>query len=130
MNPLTLEWLDKADGDFRTAGRELRARRSPNYDAVCFHAQQSAEKYLKAVLQESGLSIPKTHNLAELLGLCLQIDLAFKLLQSDLNVLDGYAVQFRYPGSTATRIEAKSAYASAGIVREALLARLGRISDM
>jgi len=51
MNPLTLEWVDKAEGDLITARREYRARKSPNYDAVCFHAQQAAEKYLKAYLQ-------------------------------------------------------------------------------
>lgn len=45
MRPATGEWVHKADGDYATAMRELRARRSPNYDAVCFHAQQCAEKY-------------------------------------------------------------------------------------
>jgi HEPN domain-containing protein len=40
MNPLTLEWIEKAEGDFATAQRELRAHKLPNYDAVCFHAQQ------------------------------------------------------------------------------------------
>ena len=29
MNPLTLEWIEKAEGDFATAGRELRARKEP-----------------------------------------------------------------------------------------------------
>lgn len=48
MNPLTLEWADKAEGDLFTAQREIRARVSPNYDAACFHSQQVAEKYLKA----------------------------------------------------------------------------------
>jgi HEPN domain-containing protein len=43
MNPLTLEWVEKAEGDFITATRELRARNAPNFDAVCFHAQQMAE---------------------------------------------------------------------------------------
>jgi HEPN domain-containing protein len=43
MNPLTLEWIEKAEGDFATAQREQRARKMPNYDAVCFHAQQCAE---------------------------------------------------------------------------------------
>ena len=47
MNPLTFEWIEKAEGDLVTTLRELRARRSPNYDASCFHAQQMAEKYLK-----------------------------------------------------------------------------------
>jgi HEPN domain-containing protein len=49
MKPTTVEWVAKAEGDFLTAGRELRARKSPNYDAVCFHAQQCAEKYLNAL---------------------------------------------------------------------------------
>jgi len=40
MKPLTHEWIAKAEGDYRTAGREWRVRRDPNYDAVCFHAQQ------------------------------------------------------------------------------------------
>ncbi len=53
MKLLTREWIDKAEGDFATASREIRVRKSPNYDAVCFHAQQCAEKYLKALLQES-----------------------------------------------------------------------------
>ncbi len=43
MKPLTREWVNKAEGDYATAGRELRARKSPNYDAACFHAQQCAE---------------------------------------------------------------------------------------
>ena len=30
MNPLTIEWVDKAEGDLTTALRELRARKSPN----------------------------------------------------------------------------------------------------
>jgi len=48
MNPIVQEWIDKAEGDWNTARREYRVRKSPNYDAVCFHSQQCAEKYLKA----------------------------------------------------------------------------------
>ena len=29
MNPLTLEWIEKAEGDFATAQREQRARKMP-----------------------------------------------------------------------------------------------------
>lgn len=39
MQLLTAEWVNKAEGDFVTATREHRARRAPNYDAACFHAQ-------------------------------------------------------------------------------------------
>ena len=40
MTPLTREWVEKAEGDFRSMNRELRARKDPNFDAACFHAQQ------------------------------------------------------------------------------------------
>lgn len=48
MKPLTQEWVNKAEADFSSAQRELRARKNPNYDAACFHAQQCVEKYIKA----------------------------------------------------------------------------------
>lgn len=87
MNPRVAEWISKAEGDFLTAGRELRARKSPNYDAVCFHAQQCAEKYLKAVLQENERNIPKIHNLIELMILSSQIQ--FTSLKPNLPLFDG-----------------------------------------
>ena len=69
MQPVTLEWIEKAEGDFRTALREMRARKQPNYDATCFHAQQCAEKYMKAFLQEKLVPVDKTHDLLRLLSL-------------------------------------------------------------
>ena len=48
MKPSTLEWVAKAEGDFRMMEREARVRKQPNYDGLCFHAQQCVEKYLKA----------------------------------------------------------------------------------
>lgn len=47
MSPLTAEWVAKAEGDLTSALRDWRARKVPNYDAACFHAQQCAEKYLR-----------------------------------------------------------------------------------
>jgi HEPN domain-containing protein len=46
MNELTEEWVNKAEGDFATAEREFAVQPAPNYDAVCFHAHQCAEKLL------------------------------------------------------------------------------------
>ena len=59
MKPLTREWVRKAEGDYATAAREMRARKSPNYDAACFHAQQCVEKYLKALPPYPGESSDK-----------------------------------------------------------------------
>ena len=125
MNPLTFEWVEKAEGDFFTAMRELRARKSPNFDAVCFHAQQMAEKYLKAVLQEYANLIPKTHSLADLMAVCMKIDPAYQMVQSDLNIMEGYAVQFRYPGQSADKLEAKTALKAARVGRAFLRIKLG-----
>lgn len=125
MNALTTEWVEKAEGDFATAGRELRARRYPNYDAACFHAQQVAEKYLKAFLQEHGRTFPKTHNLVELLEHCLVVDADFEMQRNRLIVLDRYAVRFRYPGDAADKDEASDAYRTARVVRGFLRVRLG-----
>ena len=125
MNPLTLEWVEKAEGDFITATRELRARNSPNFDAVCFHAQQMAEKYLKAILQEHANPIPKTHSLADLMALCMKINPSYQMVQSDLNILEGYAVQFRYPGQSADKLDAKATLKAAKVVRANFRNRLG-----
>ncbi len=125
MQPLTLEWVRKADGDFYTAGRELRARKEPNYDAVCFHSQQCAEKYLKAFLQENENHIPLIHNLIELMALCLPLDPSLEMMRTDLVVLERYAVRFRYPGVAADKNEALSAYSVVKVVRKFLRQKLG-----
>lgn len=125
MNPAVAEWISKAEGDFVTAGRELRARKSPNYDAVCFHCQQCAEKYLKAILQENELRIPKIHFLLELLAMILKIDGSYEFLKADLEVLEDYSVRFRYPGNFAEKDQAQAAYAAVGVVRTFVRQKLG-----
>ena len=125
MNPAVAEWVSKAEGDFVTAGRELRARKSPNYDAVCFHAQQCAEKYLKAVLQENDKRVPKIHFLLELLAMILKFDTSYEFLKADLEILEDYSVRFRYPGHFAEKGDAQSAYAAAGTTRKFIRQNLG-----
>lgn len=125
MNPLTLEWVKKAEGDLITARREYRARKFPNYDAVCFHAQQAAEKYLKAYIQESGNLFPRIHSLLELLALISKNNTGFLSIQADLNVMEGYAIQFRYPGLSANKAEAKAALLAAERVCSFVRVKLG-----
>jgi HEPN domain-containing protein len=123
MNPLASEWIAKAEGDFATARRELRARVAPNYDAACFHAQQCAEKYLKAYLQEIGAPFGRTHDLVALLDLAPTPDPHLVALRSDLRILSAFAVAFRYPGDAADRAMAREAIAACLRVRRA--ARVG-----
>ncbi|WKZ46359.1 MAG: HEPN domain-containing protein [Anaerolineales bacterium] len=125
MNRAVDEWIVKADGDFATANRELRARISPNYDSACFHSQQCAEKYLKAVLQKNRKHIPKIHYLLELLALIMKFDSSFEFLRADLEALEEYSVRFRYPGEFAEKEEARAAYRAATVVRNFARQKLG-----
>jgi len=56
MKASTLEWIEKAEGDWGEVQRAYRARKRPNYDSVGFHAQQCVEKYLKARLSSSKIA--------------------------------------------------------------------------
>ncbi len=63
MKPLTLEWVEKAENDWNSLNREIRAHKNPNYDAACFFAQQCVEKYIKACLVEADIYFKKFHDL-------------------------------------------------------------------
>ena len=106
------------------AERLLRIRNTPVYAIVCFHSQQSAEKYLKALLQEHRQPIPKIHHLIELLALVTQVEPTCQFLHSDLEILEDYAVDFRYPGILATKDDAKSAYKAVKTIRAFIRQRL------
>ena len=125
MNPLTAEWVEKAEGDLVTARRERYARRTPNYDAACFHTQQMAEKYLKAFIQESQLPVPRTHDLVELLLLCQPFEASFILIETEIKSLNGYAVSVRYPGQTVIKDDAVQAVRQASVVRKFVREKLG-----
>ena len=101
MKPTTAEWVAKAEGDFAVMERESQVAERPNYDAVCFHAQQCAEKYLKARLCEADTTFGKTHDLVALLDEVLGYEPAWEEFREDLAYLSDFAVSFRYPGESA-----------------------------
>ena len=74
MKDLTRAWVLKAEADLETANREVAVEERPNYDAVCFHAHQCAERYLKARLQQEDIPFPETNHLVVLLHLCLDLE--------------------------------------------------------
>ena len=120
MKPRSREWAEKAEGDFRSAAREMQARKAPNYDLACFCAEQCAEKYLKALLQERERSIPRTHDLTKLLDIVVDEYPELDLLRPLLEALSAFAVEFRYPGASATKRLAKQAYLDCALVRESI----------
>lgn len=120
MNEVLREWVTKAEGDFRTASREYRAKQNPNFDAVCFHAQQCVEKLMKAALISSGTVPPKTHDLEELSLLLKQAHTRWEPDAAGLRYLSRAAVAFRYPGESANKTEAQEAFAICSRLRDEL----------
>jgi len=119
MKPLALEWVVKSEAaDFATASREMRARKSPNFDAVCFHSQQCAEKRLKALLVEEAIPFSKTHDLIRLLDLLIPIYRPLELLRPHLAELTDFAVEFQYPGESADKQIAQIALGSCKLIRQ------------
>jgi HEPN domain-containing protein len=118
MNEIAKEWVDRAENDYDAAELTLRGREAPIIDAVCFHSQQCAEKYLKAYLQEHFVRFERHHELIPLLELCLAIDREFETLRESLQSLEQYAVLIRYPGLTVPAKMAERAFETATRVRE------------
>ena len=128
MNPLTLEWIEKAEEDYNMAELALQASR-PFHNSICFHAQQCIEKYLKAWLQEADVPVPRTHDLEELLGLIGPTLPAWAQWQPDLKRITEYAVDSRYPGDSATADDTQHAMRICDAVRQAVRASLKLSTD-
>lgn len=109
MKLATVEWVNKAEGDWEMALKAYRARKNPVYDAACYHARQCIEKYLKGRLVEAGIAFTKTHDLLTLLNLVLLIEPSWLGFHVQLNALNRFAVLYRYPGYDATKADARQA---------------------
>ena len=109
MKPTTREWVKKAENDFKVASQILARRKDVVPDAACFFCQQCVKKYLKARLLEAGMVFPRTHDLLQLLNACLGVEPLWSAYAKIVDAMSDYAVDFRYPGHTATLREAKTA---------------------
>lgn len=127
MTALTREWVEKAEDDYHAAWLLVRARKHPNYDGSCFHAQQCVEKYLKALLQHSGKPIKRTHNLLKLLDTIRPLEPTLELRRPDLHKLTTYGVAFRYPGNSADKELAREAVLLCRHIRDIIRLQLGLI---
>jgi HEPN domain-containing protein len=105
MKTETQAWVDKAEGDWRTMLRESEVLDGPTYDAVCFHAQQCAEKYLKARLVEAEIPFRKTHDLLNLLEMVKNIEPEWSIYHDPLSTLSVFGVAGRYPGLTSNQMQ-------------------------
>ena len=123
MNPLTLEWIRKAEGDYTIMHQNYHSS-NPIHDAICFHAQQCIEKYLKAWLQETNIPFTRTHDLERLLSLILPTLPDWEVWQADFSTISEHAVDFRYPGKEATATDVQHAIETCIRVRQAIREQL------
>jgi HEPN domain-containing protein len=124
MKKTTREWVKKAEQDYALAQQSIRSN-IPVYDGVCFHCQQCIEKYLKGLMEEIGLSIPKTHFLDTLLTSLAPYHAALRSYRRGLLFLSVFAVDTRYPGRSASKRQAIAAFHWADRVRKAARPLLG-----
>jgi HEPN domain-containing protein len=88
MMPMSEALVAKAEMALNTAERELAVEVGPNFDAVCQHAEQCVERYLKARLMEEDIPFPEyTRHLVVLLELCLEQDPTWETFRSHLRTL-------------------------------------------
>ena len=89
------DWLRHAQSDLALA----QAKPPPHvfYEQICFHAQQAAEKALKAVLIAHSIPLLKTHNIRALLDGLSRATRVPQWMRRAAS-LSQYAVETRYPG--------------------------------
>jgi len=106
---LTAEWLRWAHADMTVAALIDDERIAP--EIVAFHAQQAAEKVLKALLVQRQIDFPRTHSIGALLALCEEAGFAGAQELTDASSLTRYAVATRYPSEDepVSRQEAREA---------------------
>ncbi len=116
-------WFRKGDSDLATVKVCLRAEGC--LDTACFHAQQSAEKYIKGYLVAQQIEFPFVHNLEKLIELCIGRDQAFADLLGLAETLTPYAVSLRYdPDFWPEEPTVQEALEAAETIREFIHQRL------
>lgn len=124
LKEIIAQWRIKADHDLALVEHDIRDN-DPLTDALCFHCQQAAEKYLKLYLIAQKTDYPKVHDIAELLETCRKLDASFESLK-ELSYLTNYAVELRYPDNfyIPSIEELRKAYEDAKKVRDFVLKRV------
>jgi len=117
-------WVARAEEDYAIMNLSMK-RKTPLAYGATFHAQQCAEKYLKALLVSQGGAFSRVHDLVILSDECARAGIPVPISQDHLSSLSFYAVRVRYPGETPTADEAREAVKIAQEVRRFARRALG-----
>ncbi|MDD2921848.1 MAG: HEPN domain-containing protein [Anaerolineales bacterium] len=119
-----LAWVEKAEEDWVTANTMMKKSKVFT-GIVCYHFQQCAEKYIKAVIIHKGSTFPKTHDLNALNSISETNGILIGMTASDLETLSGYATAARYPSADPTKEDMQEAALIAKTIRKFSRAFLG-----
>ncbi len=121
----TREWIRRAENDYRTARYLFESGKDYSY-GVTFHAQQAAEKYIKAFLVWHQIEFKKTHDIAILLESSATIAPEISKILTEAIALTPYGVEYRYPGDypDVTGSDADKSIQLATLVRTEIRNRL------
>ncbi len=121
---ITKEWFNFGENDLNSAKFLLQMKPTP-LEIICYHCQQSSEKYLKGYIALNGGTIVKTHDLTLLNKICMKYDKEFKKIEDDCIELVDYGVQVRYPFNLELEeYDMKKAIESAESIRNFILDKL------
>ncbi|TVM01667.1 MAG: DNA-binding protein [Candidatus Brocadia sp. WS118] len=90
------EWFKIAEADLSSA-EFLQNMHPVPIEIICYHCQQSTEKYLKGFLALKGEKIKRAHDLVPLIKECQKYDEDFETIEEDGLMLTDYGVNVRYP---------------------------------
>ena len=126
IHKVVRQWLEHADEDLRLAKHAFKLSSSRPNKLIAYHAQQCAEKYLKAFLALKKVDFPYTHNISLLLELSSKHAEWVEDLR-EAETLTDYAVTARYPGTEkVSKKDAEIAVRIADKVRSVLRKALKR----
>ena len=94
---ISKEWYAYAERDLITANHLVKTLYPVPLEIVCYHCQQSSEKFLKGYIADQNKTIQKTHDLKLLVNECMQTKEEFKTIEQECARLTPYGVQSRYP---------------------------------
>lgn len=90
------KWIKYAEEDLKLAKHSLSLESGCPYRLTAYHAQQCAEKYLKALLVYHKRDFPYTHSITRLIEVCSGIINADEFEAAE--TLTPFAITTRYPG--------------------------------
>jgi HEPN domain-containing protein len=110
------EWFDMARKDMRSAG--ILFEHEADNEIICFHCQQTIEKYLKGYIIYSTGELKEGHSLLKLCKYAASIEKTFNDLLKDMAFVNTFYIETRYPAEDPLIVNALDVEECLKIMRE------------